>query len=183
MHLPTLLEPLSFETGTMTRPQLREAVGKAGVQLNDWATVLLDDPIFDGPERETITVVEHSLIELGLEDGAVLSRIFQTAREGGLHLCPSGAAPYLRLALGSQRAAPDTVMSNGHAPSGSLTVAAPPLRLEAAFPKGFYIRVVDGQPWLRGYRCDDEYEWDPHDRFVFTSTRSSTAATSMPIAL
>ena len=87
----------------MTRPQLREALGKAGVQLNDWATVLLDDPIFDGPERETITVVEHSLIELGLEDGAVLSRIFQTAREGGLHLCPSGAAPYLRRAAVAAR--------------------------------------------------------------------------------
>ncbi len=35
------------------------------------------------------------------------------------------------------------------------------------YPKGFYLRVVDGRAWLRGYRCDDEYDFDPADRFVF----------------
>ena len=180
MSLPTLLEPFSFEIGTMKRPQLMESLRNVGVQLNDSAIILLDNPTFDSPEPETVTVVEHSLIELGLEDGAVLSRIFQIAREGDLDLCPPSAAPYLRLALRNQGTAPDTVMSDGHTPSGSLTVASPPLQSEASFPKGFYLRVVDGQNWLRGYRCDDEYEWGPHDRFVFRADRSLTASISAP---
>ena len=34
-----------------------------------------------------------------------------------------------------------------------------PLRADHDYPKGFYLRVVDGVTWLRGYRCDDEYVW------------------------
>ena len=167
------MPPLSLEINTMTRPQLRDALGQAGVLLNDLAIMLLDDPIFDRPQPETLIVVERSLIDLGLEHGAVLSSIFHAAREVGLDLCPPVAAPYLRLVLREQGAAPDLVMSAGHAPSGSLTVASPQFHLEESFRKGFYLRVVDGQQWLRGYRCDDEFEWDPHDRFVFRSTCSS----------
>ena len=171
--LGTEVPPLSLEINTMTRPQLRDALGQAGVLLNDLAIMLLDDSIFDLPQPETLIVGERSLIELGLEHGAVLSRIFHAARDVGLDLCPLVAAPYLRLVLREQGAAPDRVMSAGHAPSGSLTVASPPLHLDDAFPKGFYLRVVDGQQWLRGYRCDDDYEWNPHDRFVFSSRLSS----------
>ena len=126
--LSSLPEPLTFEIGTMTRPQLQEALRNADVQLNDSATILLDDPIFDCPKPETLTVVEYSLIELGLENGAVLSRIFQAGHENGLYLCPPASGPYLRLMMHTQRAAPDAIMSNGQAPSGSLTIASPPLQ-------------------------------------------------------
>lgn len=179
MSLRSLPEPLTFEIGTMTRPQLQEALRNADVEMNDSAIILLDDPIFDCPKPETLTVVEHSLIELGLEDGAVLSRIFQAGHENGFYLCPPTTAPYLRLMMHTQRTAPDAVMSNGQAPSGSLTIASPPLQSDAAFPKGFYLRVVNGQHWLRGYRCDDEHAWDPQDRFVFRSTHAPTS--SVPV--
>ncbi len=62
-------------------------------------------------------------------------------------------------------------MSNGKAPSGSLTVAAPLFKVSEDYPKGFYLRVIAGQSWLRGYRCNSsEHIWDPDDRFVFRST-------------
>lgn len=183
MSLPTLLEPLSFEIGTMTRRQLQEALRIADVQLNDSAVILLDDPIFDCPKPETLTVVEHSLIELGLEDSAVLSQIFHAGHENGFDLCPPTTGPYLRLMMHMQRTAPDTVMSNGQAPSGSLTIASPPLQSDAATPKGFYLRVVNGKHWLRGYRCDDEHAWDPHDRFVFRSTHAPTKSVSVETAM
>ena len=35
-----------------------------------------------------------------------------------------------------------------------------------AYPKGFYLRVVDDEVWLRGYRCDDTYEWGPEQRLA-----------------
>jgi hypothetical protein len=183
ISLPILREPLSFEIGTMARPQLQEALRNADVQLNDLAMILFDDPIFDCPEPETPTVVEHSLIELGLEDGAVLSRIFQAGHENGFDLCPPTTGPYLRMMMQAQRTAPDAVMSNGQARSGSLTIASPPLQPDAANPKGFYLRVVDGKHWLRGYRCDDEHTWDPQNRFVFRSTHAPTKSVPVEIAM
>jgi hypothetical protein len=66
-----------------------------------------------------------------------------------------------------QSNAPDSVLSAGHSPAGAIKVAAAPLSDDVEFPKGFYLRVVDGQHWLRGFRCDDEYRFGPADRFVF----------------
>jgi len=50
-----------------------------------------------------------------------------------------------------------------------LTIGSASLELDAEYPKGFYLRVIDGRPWLRGYRCDDEYVWGAGDRLVFAS--------------
>ena len=58
-------------------------------------------------------------------------------------------------------------MSNGSAPSASVTVASAPLDRDDVLPKGFYLRVVDGRPWLRGYHATDEHLWSPHDRLAF----------------
>jgi len=73
----------------------------------------------------------------------------------------------MRMALNEQPTSPDSVMSSGSAPTGALTVAAEPLSEDDDYPKGFYLRVVDGQAWLRGYRCANEHTWSPDDRFVF----------------
>jgi hypothetical protein len=68
----------------------------------------------------------------------------------------------------AQENAPDSVLSAGRSPAGAVKVAAAPLSDDVAFPKGFYLRVVDGVQWLRGYRCDDEYRFAAGDRFAFT---------------
>ena len=82
-------------------------------------------------------------------------------------------SPYLRLAWLSQPSAPDVIMSNGRAPTASLTVAAlPPRPDEEGYPKGFYLRVIGGDPWLRGYRCDLTHDWNADDRFVFSDPHS-----------
>lgn len=163
----TIAHPLGFDINTLSRPLLVDALQSSGIEMNATAMMLLEDPIFDDAEPRHLTVVERSVRELGLDGGGVLSQIFEAARKIGLQLCPPTTGPYLRLALPSQATAPDTVLSTGRAPSGSLTVASPPLRPGSDYPKGFYVRVIGGQPWLRGYRCDDEFVWDPVDRFVF----------------
>jgi len=62
------------------------------------------------------------------------------------------------------------VLSAGRSPAGALKVASAPLSDDVAFPKGFYLRVVDGTLWLRGFRCDDEYRFTPDDTFAFRSS-------------
>jgi hypothetical protein len=163
-----LAEAMNLKIGTLSRPHLLEALEREGIRTNRSAQTLLDHPVFDEPAPRSVTLVERSLRELGLEDGAALPRIFDAAEDQGLRLCPTTTGPYLRLAWLSQPNAPDTIMSTGRAPTASLTVAAYPLRAdEDDYPKGFYLRVIDGQPWLRGYRCDLSYPWNPDDRLVF----------------
>lgn len=147
---------------------LREALAAADVRLNASAEQLLADPVLsEARTPETITVVERTVADLGLSDGGVLSAIFAAAEDAGLALCPIATAAHLRLAWTDQENAPDSVLRAGRAPSGACTVASP--RPPGEGPAGFYLRVIEGVPWLRGYHCDDEHRWSPTDRFIFRS--------------
>lgn len=153
--------------GGASRTDLRSALRAHGVLLNAHAEMLLDHEAFDVREPVELTIVERAVGELGLGDGGTLPEVFAAAREQGLWLCPPDTGPYLRLAMRSQPNAPDSVLSAGRSPAGSIKVAAAPLSEDVEFPKGFYLRVVDGMQWLRGYRCDDEYRFSAGDRFAF----------------
>lgn len=150
----------------MTRVELRQVLDARDVLVNAHAETLLDHRSFDVRDSEQISVVERSVADLGLAD-ATLPEIFAAAREHGLGHCPPDTGPYLRLAISSQQNAPDSVMSTGRSPTAALTVATEPLSDDVEFPRGFYLRVVDGKLWLRGYRCDDEYRFSAEDRFAF----------------
>lgn len=153
--------------GGLRRDHLLEALRRRDVGLNEHARTLLAHAAFDEPEKRVIRVTERSVRDLGLSGGAPLSGVFAAAAAAGLAPCPLVTAPFLRLAMTDQAASSDSVMSAGRAPEGSLTVASAPVSADDEYPKGFYVRVVDGRPWLRGYRCDDEHLWSPDDRFVF----------------
>lgn len=153
--------------GGLSRSDLLAALKRSDIQLNQYATTLLDHPSFDDATAETVEIVDRTPADLGLPNGAVLSQIFAAAHDRGLFLCPAATGPYLRLLLTQQDSAPDSVMSNGRAPSGSITVASAPLDADDEYPKGFYLRVVDGVRWLRGYICDDLHLWSPNDRLAF----------------
>lgn len=154
--------------GGRARANLVAELRRAGIHLNEYAETLLADAAFERAEAPTeIAFVDRSVAELGLPNGGTLADVFGAARAAGLDLCPPQAGPYLRFATLAQASAPDSVMNAGRAPSASLTVASAPLRLDDDYPKGFYLRVVDGVPWLRGYRCDDEHVFAPEDRLVF----------------
>lgn len=154
--------------GGLSREELLAQLDEARVLLNVHAETLLAAAAVEGPsEAETLVIVERSVRELGLPEGGTLPEIYERAGAHGLGLCPPATAAYLRLALHDQASAPDRVLSAGRAPSGSLTVAAPRLRDDPDFPAGLYLRVIDDRAWLRGYRCDDQHEWSPDDRFVF----------------
>ena len=134
--------------------------------MNDSAEVLLDNPVFDTQRDEEIVVVRRTVGQLGLDSGASRSAIFAAALDRGLSLCSVVTGPYLRLALTAQPSAPDTVLSKGTAPSGSLTVASAPLG-DDDYPKGFYLRVIGAVPWLRGYRCTEQHPWQSDDVLIF----------------
>ncbi len=156
-----------IQAGGHPRAELLRLLRGAGVWLNVHAETLLAHPVFDAPEARRLRIVEQTVGELGFEHGAVQSTVFTAARNQGLALCPLVTGPYLRLAMTEQASAPDSVLSAGRAPSGAIHVASDPQSQDVEYPKGFYLRVVDGQKWLRGYRCDDAYVFPPEQRLAF----------------
>ena len=160
-------EGLVIQVGGQPRSELVQSLSDAGVQLNAHAETLLAHPAFDAPVGRTLRIVERTVEQLGLENGAVQSQIFTAVRSQGLELCPLVTGPYLRLALMNQENAPDSVLSAGRAPTGAIHVMSEPVSEDVEYPKGFYLRVVDGQSWLRGYRCDDTYVLAPEQRLAF----------------
>ncbi|MDO5743566.1 MAG: hypothetical protein Q4P23_03785 [Micrococcaceae bacterium] len=152
--------------GGHSRVEIMQLLRRANILHNDHAETLLAHPAFDAPEARSLRIVERTVRELGFEHGAVQSRVFTTARNQGLELCPLVTGPYLRLAMTEQSNAPDSVLSAGQAPTGAIHVASDPPSQDVEYPKGFYLRVVNGQRWLRGYRCDDIYEWAPGQRLA-----------------
>jgi hypothetical protein len=169
-NLKTRLESgsLKITVGGLSRHDLNAELSAQHVQLNAHAQILLEDDVFDDAStQQVITLVERRVSDLGLSGGGSLSQIFAAAQEHGLKLCPPSTGPYLRLAMTEQQVSTTDLVSRGRAPEGSFTVAARTISDSDEFPKGFYLRVVDGQPWLRGYRCDDMHMWSPDDWFIF----------------
>lgn len=161
-------DSLEVTVGGLSRYDLIAALNSQQIQLNAHALILLDDAVFDDTNKQhVISMVERSVSDLGLPDGGTLKQVFDAAQEHGLKLCPPTAGPYLRIAMTKQESSTDFVMSRGHAPDGSYTVAAPTLSDDDEYPKGFYLRAVNGQLWLRGYRCDGLHRWSPDDQFIF----------------
>lgn len=161
------IEGVLVQVGGQPRTQLKRALSDAGVQLNAYAETLLAHSTFDDPASQALRIVERTVEQLGFREGAVLSQVFAAARSQGLELCPLAVGPYLRLALTDQANAPDSVLSAGRSPAGAIHVASEPVSDDVECPKGFYLRVVDGQAWLRGYCCDDTYVWTPEQRVAF----------------
>ena len=163
----TRVEQLEVSVGGLSRRQLMSSMSSRGILVNSHAETLLEDVVFRDRAPRPVVVTERTVAELGLPSGATLPQIFEVAQQQGLWLCPVDTGPYLRIALNVQVESRDSVMYSGRAPDGGLTVAAEVLSHDDEYPKGFYLRVVDGQAWLRGYRCDDEHVWSPDDRFIF----------------
>ncbi|GAA1857844.1 hypothetical protein ACFQZV_02325 [Microbacterium koreense] len=151
----------------MSRGQLLDALARHGVMLNVHAETLLAHPVFDDTTIERIRLLDRSVDELGLTHGATMPEVLTAAHGQGLGPCPAVTGPYLRLAWLDQRSSTDSVMSAGRSPDGALTVASVALSDDADFPRGFYLRVVEGRPWLRGFRCDDDHVFAPEARFAF----------------
>ena len=139
----------------------------AGVKLNAHVETLLAHSAFNPSVSRTLRIVELTVEQLGFERGGIQAQVFAAARHQGLSLCPLVTGPYLRLVMMNQANAPDSVLSAGRGPAGAIHIASEPVSEDVEHPKGFHLRVVDGQAWLRGYCCDDTYLWNPGQRLAF----------------
>lgn len=159
----------SIRIGGRSARDLLEALEAGGIGLNAAAHEILSSPRFAMLAAvRTIATVETSVAALGFEGGATMPAILESAAQRGWGPCPPETAPHLRLQyLDQPEGAAGVVQTSGRAPPGSLTVVSNPLHDDPVFPRGFYLRRIEGTPWLRGYRSDDEHVWAPEDRLLF----------------
>ena len=112
-------------------------------------------------------------MDLGFPDGATTAQLFKRASELGLELCPPELGPHLRLEyLDQPEGYSGNASQQNKAPSGSITIASEILTKEDDFPKGFYLRRINGVLWLRGYITDALHVWKPEDHFIFVKQKT-----------
>lgn len=157
------------EIGGHTKSQLIEKLQQASISINEYGEMLLKDDHFTvSNTKYSLQTVELTVSDLGFLEGATTPQIYQKAKELNLELCPLELGPYIRLSYLDQ---PEGFIGNSkkqyQAPSGSITIASESLSEDEDFPKGFYIRRINGVLWLRGYRADYLHVWNNDDHFIF----------------
>lgn len=162
----------TLRIGGTSKPQLLAQLRAAGVHLNAAAEALFADERFTtAPASSLVEVVTLSVASLTDGNGATFATIIERAAAGGLSPCPLELAPHFRLQyLDQPEGALGRAPSQHRAPPGSITVASDPLDEDDETPKGFYLRRIEGVPWLRGYRSWPGHVWSPDDVFAFTPT-------------
>lgn len=166
--------PQRVRLGGCDRPALRARLTAAGVRLNPLAEQLLGDARLQIPQQPAdLNVVAVSVAALGHADGATFDALAAAAATRGWAPGPLALAPFLRLQWLAQAEAPSAAPTRHRAPPGALTVASVPPPDEIDQPWGFYLRHVDGAPWLRGYRCWSAHVWAPDDMLVFNRARGA----------
>lgn len=161
------------EVGGLTKSQLIQKLQEYSILMNEYGQRLLaDDKFTTSATKYILQTVELTVGDLGFPKGATTAQIFKKANDLELELCPHELGPHLRLKYLDQ---PEGYSGNQQhqAPSGSITIASEILTEDDDFPKGFYLRRINGVLWLRGYLADHLHVWNPDDHFIFCQTKTS----------
>ncbi|WNF38400.1 helicase [Bacillaceae bacterium IKA-2] len=162
----------TIDVGGLTKLQLIKKLQQHAILMNEYGERLLSDQKFTTSDTKySLKTVELAVRELGFPDGATTPQIFKRASEFGLELCPLELGPYLRFVyLDQSEGNTGNISQQYQAPSGSITIASKIISEDDDFPKGFYLRRINGVLWLRGYIADHLHVWNPDDHFIFCQT-------------
>ena len=163
------MQEIAVTTWPIPKSRILKVLKTNDVCINEYAKTYMNHSRFQTEGVPShITVVLCSLRELGLENGAVYADIFSKAIELGLYPCQPSTGLFLRLSYLNQAQSKDSILSGTHhSPDSAVTVLSEFFEKDDNFPKGLYLRNVDGTLWLRGYVCDETYTWSSEDVFVF----------------
>jgi hypothetical protein len=157
--------------GGVGRLELLAEIQRNRIALNQAGLELFADDRFTTDEATSILeTVEITVASLGFARGATIANICERAVQLALCPCPLELGPHLRLQyLDQPEGQIGRPPSRHRAPPGSLTIASAPIAEDDDFPKGFYLRRIDGVLWLRGYRSGPDHVWSQEDHFVFAA--------------
>lgn len=152
----------------LTAEQSLRMLKERGILTNRYAEQYISHPSFSAKEPGELTAAIISLKESGLENGASLDELFRYIRGTQFSPCPADTGFFLRLAWTDQPQSQNSVLTGTHSsPESAVTVLSEMPERDEAFPRGLYLRNVDGSLWLRGYVCDSAYRFPADALFAF----------------
>lgn len=159
----------TVEVGGLTKSQLIQKLQHYSILINEYGERLLTDNKFTTSDTKySLQTVELTVSNLGFPNGANTTQIFKRASNLGLELCPLELGAHLRLEyLDQPEGFSDNPLQRHQAPSGSITIASEILTEDDDYPKGFYLRRINGILWLRGYLANHLHVWNHDDHFIF----------------
>ena len=165
--------PVPVTTRTVNRggrngAELFDDLSRAGIRLNESAIELLQSAAFTTSDvRTALVTVEFTVNGLGFPYGATFPEIIRNAIDLDLSLCPIDVGPHFRLQyLDQPEGFLGQPITQHRAPPGSITIASEPHVEDGDFPRGFYLRRIEGALWLRGYQSDGLHCWAPDDHLL-----------------
>ncbi|MFZ4662485.1 MAG: helicase [Caldilineaceae bacterium] len=149
--------------------ELRAQRQRNAILLNEAAEQLFASHHFTTAETpHACTTIELTVRDLGFPHGAITATIDTKAAALGHCLCPLQLGPLFRLHyLDQPEGYWGQPVRQYQAPRGLITIASAPLTPDDDFPKGFYVRRIQGELWLRGYRAGPDHVWAADDHLLF----------------
>ena len=167
---------VKIEFGGVSKTDLLQKLNEAGILLNEFAGIIFSNELFQTSKaKKTILITDVFIKDLGFPQGATSPQIREHIKNVGLSECPIELAPYLRLKLRDQPEISADLSLKNQSPLDAITIFSDPLIEDDNFPKGFYLRKMEGKLWLRGYTSYDEYVWKPNDKMVFMIVNAKKA--------
>ena len=162
------MEFITLKADPFPKNQILKKLEEHNILINRYAEAFFAHPAFSTEYTKEMTIVIASLREIGLENGATFNEIYRQTEELCFRCCPANTGLFLRFAWKDQPQSQNDVLSGTHcSPAQAVVVLSERIERDDAFPKGLYLRNVDGRLWLRGYVCDSEYRFSGNDLFAF----------------
>lgn len=162
------MEFIALTANPFPKNQILKKLEEYNIFINQYAEEFFVHPTFSTEHTKEMTIAIASLREIGLENGATLNEIFQQIEKTCLKPCPTNTGLFLRFMWKNQPQSQNSILSGTHhSPEQAVVVLSQIIERDEAFPKGLYLRNVDGRLWLRGYVCDSEYRFSSDDLFAF----------------
>lgn len=162
------MEFMTLKENPFPKNQISRKLEEHNIFINRYAEVFFAHPTFSTENAREMIIAIGSLREIGLENGGTLNEIFQKIKECGFKPCPTNAGLFLRFTWKDQPQSQNSILSGTYcSPDQAVVVLSEQMETDDAFPKGLYLRNVDGRLWLRGYVCDSEYRFSGDDLFAF----------------
>jgi len=159
---------ITLKAEPFSKAQIGKKLEEHSIFINRYASEFFAHPAFSTEHTHEMTIAVASLREIGLENGATLNEIFQQTETLGFKPCPTNTGLFLRLIWKEQPQSRNSILSGTHhSPDRAVTVLSEIIEMDDSFPKGLYLRNVDGRLWLRGYVCDSSYRFSSDDLFAF----------------
>ena len=159
---------ITLKASPFPKNQITEKLEAHNIHINRYAQMFFAHSSFSTEETTEMTVGIGALEEIGLENGGTLAEIFRQTEKYGLKPCPVNTGLFLRLAWKDQPQSENAILTGTHrSPAQAVVVLSEIPEPEDGFPKGLYLRNVDGELWLRGYVCDMTYRFSGDDLFAF----------------